>query len=375
MDLNELLQDFPGVRLATPADNQGILRFFNETELRGGRLELQIDRSPDFFSLLGLQAEETFVFLFEDGNKNVQGIATILVRPGFIQGQLTKVGYLGDLRTRFHRGPIRAWRGIFQKILSGEVREFSGVRHWITAVINANSRAHLALVQSKRGGHRYDLLTPYWMVNVFARPLLRRTTKGPRIRRAQQGDLENVSRFLEEENRSQAFGFSFSSELPRRLMNWPGLEMRNFLLAEDEKGNLLGCLAPWESSSVKRIRVSRLPATLRVLAPLLPAPVAMGKNLRILYLTHLTVRGSLAARDRLGVFRAMFDEAWNESRNQGIHMVSFCSFASQPWQKALEPAFHQAIPMTLFSVSHAEAPQPNWSCAELLQPGFEMALV
>jgi hypothetical protein len=368
LDLDAFVAHYPGVRVAKPEDNAALLRFFSESAIEGDHLRLRFDRSPDFFGLLKLQGDQSTVFVFESSANEIIGAATVTLRDGYIHGKLKRVGYLGDLRSKFDRRPLRIWREMFRRILQGEVSEWSGCDHWITAVIDENRRAKLALVQSKRGGHRYDLLTPYRMVNVLAKKPWRRISRDPTVTvsRATKADRNAVHTFYQAVCRTQAFGYSRFPELP-------GLSIEDFWLAK--KGQtLVGITSLWSPHTVKRILVDHSPWTLKLLSPWIRAPKA-GEPLKVVYLSFLTIDPVLSASERSHVFGALFDHAFQESRKLRPHSVAFCDFARNHFESALGSYLCQSVPMSLYSVRAETSAPESWSEEELLFPGFEIALV
>ena len=89
-------------RLATAADNRACLELFSAVPMKG-ELELSTQREPDFFSLYSMQKAAPFTYVGDDGEGGLVGMATALIRDGWLDGAPAKVGYLGDLRVRFDR--------------------------------------------------------------------------------------------------------------------------------------------------------------------------------------------------------------------------------------------------------------------------------
>jgi hypothetical protein len=335
---------------------------------------LRIDRGPDFFALLRCQGEDSFVFIYEDAKGEIRGVASIVLRDGYIHGEIRRVGYLADLRTQFAREPLRIWRKLFAELLKEPVREFAGCTHWVTAVIDENRAADRALIKTKKGEHRYDPLTPYWMVNVFAKVLPVKSPDGIRVRSADIPDERRIREFLESENRAQAFGFDFKNEFTRRFKTWGGLRIQDFWLAEDRTGKILACTAAWSPSHSKRNVVDRLPFSLRALRPFLPVP-ARGEAVRSVYMTHLILSSSLSTSEKKQAFLALFSDFYRANRRSDLHMVSFCDFAALKLHSVLGSYLKQAIPMSLYVVRPRSSAPEQWSPDELITPGFEIALV
>lgn len=114
----------PTPRLATDADNAALLDLFGDVPMRGA-LVLATQRSPDFFSLYRMQRVEPIVYV-GDAEHGLMGMCTALIRDGWLDGRVQKVGYLGDLRIRFDRS--RAFPRFFGEAF--ELRCERSSVHW-----------------------------------------------------------------------------------------------------------------------------------------------------------------------------------------------------------------------------------------------------
>jgi hypothetical protein len=402
LDLAQLTARFEGVRLATVADNRSILDFFNQKSMETESLSLRYERDPDFFAFLRMQSPRQLVFMGEGahipatgasgGNAGTWAIATMTLRQGYIAGQATTVGYLGDLRVGFDRRLLLQWRKVYGELLkhSGELEETGHCRHFITAVIDGNSQAIQALVNRPKSPYLYRKLAPYRMVNLLGRlPSVRRAPypAGVTLRSARPEDLPALRRFLDDLNRGRAFGFRFGDgsqgewdELNWRLENWKGLELPHFQLALGSDGRVIACFAPWTPSPTKKIVVDRMPFSMRALTWSQRLATGdgprEGSELKMKYLTALEVSRELDERDRLSVFRALLDHTYSSGCFRGAHLVAFTDFPQQSWLGALGGYLKQTTPMTLYQVLHREYENdPAILRIGELPPGFEMALV
>ena len=296
MRLADFVARTPTARLATPEDNPRILAFFDRAPMGASAFAVQYQRAPDFFHLLRWQSDRSHVFITVDERGAVRSMATVSLRPGWVDDRPTTVGYLGDLRVAFDRASIRRWRRFYGELLAcaPEIEELADCTHWYTAVIDDNRLARLAIGHERAGAPVHVPLAAFTMRNLVARlPGFRpRLPRGWRVRSAAAGDAARIDDFFERENRALPLGFR--AELGRRLARWDGLSLGDFLVVEDGD-ELLACAAPWSPAAAKRTVVSRVPVPLALAgraariwpgrAPL-RVPVA-GEPLRMLYLTNL----------------------------------------------------------------------------------------
>lgn len=385
MRLDDLLSRHPGVRRAGPADNPRLLDFFEAAPMRTTGFDVRYRRRPDFFRLLRLQGDRAHVVVGEEPDGTLAGVGTLSLRPGFVHGRPTTVGYLGDLRVRPGRVRSALWRRVFAEILAHahEIEELADCEHWITAILDDNTSARRALDRRRPGAPRLVTLARFAMRNLVARlPLPRRRarTRPWRVFRATPADAPALAAFLDAVNRGRPLGFR--DGLEERLSRWEGLVIGDFVCASDAAG-LVACVAPWSAAPVKQTQVSRVPAGLRALgalAALVPGrPVRVprsGEPLRAPTLTHLAFADRLGAADRVAVFRALLDRVFERRRVEAWHCVSLCDFEAWGLGRGLSDFVQHAVPITLYAVV---PPGRSTAPAEALRttgpPAFEMALV
>jgi hypothetical protein len=380
MELAELVGRYPNARVATPADNERILAFFERTPMRASAFEVQYLRRPDFFKLLRYQSDRVFVIVSEDAQGAIRSVATVSLRPGWVDGRPTTVGYLGDLRIAFDRVLSRAWRRLFADLVTQtrDIDELADCTQWFTTVIDGNHAARRALASDHRAEQPTLIpIGPFTMRNLIMRlPRVGRVSSAPawQVRHASERDRADVTMFFEEENQRLPLGFR--GELARRLSCWDGLSMTDFVYAADDRG-IIGCVAPWSPSAAKQTLVSGVPPALRLVgwgarvfpSPPLRVPEA-GEPLRTPYLTHLTFASRLTPEIRARVFRSMLDRLFDRWRGADWHSVALCDFNAWNLGRALRGFVQMTVPITVYAVV-----PPRQSLPVSGPPAFEMALV
>ena len=385
MRLADFVARTPTARLATPEDNPRILAFFDRAPMGASAFAVQYQRAPDFFHLLRWQSDRSHVFITVDEHGAVRSMATVSLRPGWVDDRPTTVGYLGDLRVAFDRASIRRWRRFYGELLAcaPEIEELADCTHWYTAVIDDNRLARLAIGHERAGAPVHVPLAAFTMRNLVARlPGFRpRLPRGWRVRSAAAGDAARIDDFFERENRALPLGFR--AELGRRLARWDGLSLGDFLVVEDGD-ELLACAAPWSPAAAKRTVVSRVPVPLALAgraariwpgrAPL-RVPVA-GEPLRMLYLTNLVFAAGLSDAARRLAARALVDRVFDQWADSEWHCLALCDFASWKLGPALRGYVQQTVPITVYSVTPPGQPPEEHNRMRCVgAPGFEMAMV
>lgn len=389
MRLAELAARLPGGRLATPDDNASILAFFDRAATQTSAFALRYRRSPDFFRLLRYQGERAHVILAVDERGDVVGLSSISLRPAWVDGVASTVGYLGDLRIGMRRALVASWRSVMADVVgrSREIEELADCSRWLTAILDDNQVARRALQSGRAGAPTCVPIAAFTMRNVVARlPLARllgRRSSSPwRARYVAPADEGRLAEFYEARQRALPCGFR--GELERRLTAWDGLRASDFIIVTEGDGDtIVGCAAPWAPWGAKQIHVSRLPTPMRLLeraSRLLPlrnvrVPRA-GDPLRIAYLTHLTFAAGLQDVERRDVFRVVLDHVFDRWRDVDWHCLAIADFADWDLGRAMAGYVQSTVPITVYAVtpggkSHEGASE--W-CSRG-PPAFEIATV
>lgn len=343
-----------------------------------GELVLATQRDPDFFRLYDMQRGLAEPWVSE-GPHGLDGLGTVLVRDGWLEGQPCRVGYLGDLRTRFSARRDRGLARFYGPVLE-ETAQRLGVDVFLTAVMATNTAALQALVRRKHprvSQPRYTLLSRFSAVSVhFTRR--RGPSRDPRwhVRRATPEDLPAMRALLEADHRARPFGYRYDTgELEHRLDHWPGLRVEESYLVLDAHGTLVGCTSVWDPSEVKRYRVlayrgsmawvkwgyDALATVLR--APRLPAP---GGDFRYFYLCNTSIRG-----EDPSILRALVERVYADHHGQGYHFFSLYLDDADPLAPAVQGFFQRRLPFHLYAVTPASRPREHFPSG---RTGFEMCL-
>lgn len=368
----------PTVRLAGPADDAALCRLFEGVTMEAD-LSLAVERTPEFFALYRLQGGPWRTWLAEvDGA--LEGVATLLARPAWVDGALTTVGYAGDLRLS-----PRIRGGFFLgRVYGPTLREgfqALGCEVATTAIISSNQAAIRALVARSPRFPEKPVYRPwrrFAITNLHFTRARRPRPTSLEVRTAEERDLPAIAAFLERDHRARPFGYDLSeARLRQRLRDWPGLTLERFYLAwrGDE---LRGVTAIWDPDPVKRFRVLAYRGGLRWVKrafnlgalflryPPLPPP---GQALRYGYLTHLSI-----ADEDPATMAALLDRVYCDLRRSGLHMLTVSLLEDDPLAPAFARYLTTPLPAQLFTVSLPGSPW-NERDPGPGRPGFEMALV
>lgn len=367
------------VRRAEGADNEALCALFESISMDAD-LDLSIRRDPDFFGLYGIQGPTWECWLGET-EKGVGGLGAIVVRDGYLGGRPARIGYLGDLRL----APEFQGQKLIPRFYGPILREAAiryGCDVFLTTIIASNRRAVRALTGPRA---RAVGIPPYELVRKFGIRAVHLTVPLPRIRsrfvveRATAGCVSEIADFLDADGRRRPFGYALPEvELHRRLQEWPDLEISSFYLARDRDGTLVGCIALWDPSAVKRTIVrgyrGRMGAVRRAynaageLLGFSPLPPP-GSEMRYAYATHVAVPS-----DDPRVMRALLHRVYADQRKTERTFVAFCVFEDDPLRAAFRGFPYTDLTTNLYAVPAPGSDLPA-ACFAPGTPGFEMALV
>ncbi len=364
------------LRRATRDDNDALLDLFGAVPMQG-ELVLSTQRAPDYFALFDMQRGDAEVWVHGEG-ASLDGMGAIHVREGWLDGRPCRVGYLGDLRTRFSARRARGLARFYGPVLE-ETAERLGVDAFLTAVMASNATALQALVRRKPGRAaqpHYALLRRFSAVSIQFL-LRRRPRPSPfTVRRATHADVPAMAALLDADHRARPFGYRFDTgELEHRFARWPGLRVEDTYLAFDAGGRLVGCTSAWNPEAVKRYRVHAYRGGMRwvrlgwnamasvVRAPRLPAP---GSDFRYFYLCNTSVPGEDPA-----IFRALLEHVYADFHGQGFHFFTLYQGEDDALAPALKGFLQRRLDFHLYAVTPASRPRDTFPPG---RTGFEICL-
>lgn len=344
-----------------------------------GELVLATQRDPDFFGLYALQRGSAEAWV-HDGPRGLDGLGTVLVRDGWLEGGPCRVGYLGDLRSRFSASRGAGLARFYGPVLE-ETAGRRGVDVFLTSVMASNAAALQALVRRRArrvSQPNYTLLRRFSCVNVyFTRRRAPSRASRFTVRRATPADVPALAAMLDADHRARPFGYRYDTgELEHRLAHWPGLGVENCYLAHDGDGALVGCTSAWDASAVKRYQVLAWRGSMRwvkwgydamatvLRGPRMPNP---GECFRSFYLCNTSIRGEDPA-----ILRALVERVYADHHGRGYHFFSlYLDDEGDPLTPALEGFFQQRLPFHLYAVTPASRPRDTFPAG---RTGFEMCL-
>jgi hypothetical protein len=377
LDLSAFLQDYPQITIATEADNADILAFFSQTQIESKNLEILYDRSPDFFAFLKLHSADFLVLIYRPEGAPVQGVATMLFRQGYVQGQIQRICYLGDLRMGFDRRGSLLWRQVYGEFFrrQKEITEFKDVQIFYTCLLNDNRHSARSLARNKKSGFAYHPVCGYRMILLLMKKPFHATTPHRNLQVLCSPPPAKILDFYAAHERSMTAGYVYSHEIPQRLTSWaPSLQDTDFL-AVSRDGRLLAACALWSPRESKRIELNKLSWGLKSLFSLVRilslGRVHFQRELKVLYVTHLLFAQDLTPDEKQEVFRPLLQAAWEKRAEKKYHFLTFADFNEKTLVPAATGFITHQVGMAIHEVTSSSAAVPS----SQQEYGFEMALV
>lgn len=389
MDFNNLkilLKDFPHIFVASENDNDEILSFYCQTELVTKSNNIIYMRGENFFSFLKERSQHFLVLLLRDDNNQIQGLCAISFRQGYINGKITTVGYLGDLRVNMNRKLIREWRKFYTTFLkdSHNLPETLFCRYYQTALMSENNYSKNNLANTKIANLSYKELAPYQMINIIG--FIGSSTLGNKhftIRWATNEDKKSLITFLQGDHKNRLFGHEWSTEFDHRLKEWNNFLISDFIVVFNVYGEIIAVTSIWNPISTKQILIPHISFYLKFLSvvvsnipgiKLKPLPVKM-KPIEILYLNQISFSLQLTDSLKAMIFKGIVKLAFTKNFN----MLSYCEFTREGVTQKTKGLITQKNNLGFYTVhfknDDGSLQDELFLNSKQLSPAFDMALV
>ena len=313
------------------------------TEAMPGHIQIAYEREPDFFH--GLETLGTFnQVIAATEAEAIVGFGCRSIRPLFINGNETDIGYLSGLRSSaIAKSKLGLARGY--KMLK-ELHTDQRCPGYITTIIEGNLEASATIASGRAGLPAYKDLGECL---TFAIPLKRRRKTKPHpaltIRFARNGEEALVANTLRQlGNRYQFFPALQAADFNTPLLR--NLSITNFLIIESRE-EPHGIAAIWDQSAFKQHRIRAYSRAMRRAKPLInwtlksagyaPLP-AKGEPLNHAYCCFAAVRNNDP-----NLMRVLVDHAYRHLAESGYAHMIIGFHAGNPARSALS-----GLPKTVY---------------------------
>jgi len=277
--------------------------FFEHIRIEGD-IQYHVLRPAGFFAHAAQNFKEQESIILKDNEANIHGCLSLNIREADINGW-QRVAWATDLRLSSDRKAVLYWFDNFLEEIK-KIRKEKNLDHIFSFINKTNLIAFNTFIRprSLRNNHpRFHLLTNFYRINVHSKiPFISKPLSSLRIRSLDDNNIEALSRYLQRKAKLNIMSYRYSVELlQERLANWQNFNKENFLIAYDAKGNIVGCVAPWNAKQTQRYQIEKYSDFYENMRQLsrITASAGITKNLPIpgmasdfYFLTHLRADNS-----------------------------------------------------------------------------------
>ncbi len=312
-------------RLATQADNDGILRLMHSIVMPGD-IELIYMKSPDFFKAVETQGfmRQVLVACREDGEIVATGVRAL--RRATVNGQAQTIGYLGELRIS---PEARHARVLFNgyKAMKALMTDGQALLH-ITTIVEGNRNAKAALTWKNRHSSIPNYVDMGLLRSYFIFPFLwKRMNRRFEISHGSMESLDAIVEFIAAKAAQRQFYPLYSRE---DFLSLRDFRIEDFHVAK-ENGRTVGVAALWNQTGFKQILVNKYNGKMRLLKRLfshfLPGEGEVIANACVSFIA--------IQDDRAEVLQAILSHIYNDVRRTNVRYFMLCMHESDPLNDAV----------------------------------------
>ena len=350
------------------AEDDAALRQLLASNPMAGSIEIAFLREPNYFLASRVQAPFHQVVVARDTTNGAPvGVGMRGVRPAWINGRRSIIGYLGDLRVdEGHRGGALVARGYrFFRQLHGDGR----TPLYLTVIAEENELALETIAAGRAGLPEYR---PIGSISTPAVNLTRARRERPSVEivRGNEVPLPELTACLDRNLSRRQFA---------PLADLESLQLRpdDFYVARDG-GRVIGAVAKWDQGAFRQTRVVRYRGALRMLRPVinaaapwagLPRFPPAGENLRSFYVALIAIDD-----DDADVFRALLSRMHDDHVRSEYQYFIVGLHESDPLMAALESFRSTPFRARAFIV-HFEDGRPAFDALDRRIPYVEVAML
>lgn len=342
--------------LASSGDDGEIRRLLREHAFPGA-ISLSLEREPDAAIAASIEGDVHQTLLARDQfTGEVAAIATRSVRDAFVNGEPSRVGYLGQLRIdrryRRHRSLLEDGFAFCRAL-----HKRGDAHLYLTSIVADNQVARrLLLARRWTAGPRFtDIDRFVTLVIPLARQRRPIDVEGIHIDRGSLSLVGEIATCLRRNLRRYQFAPCWTAEDLLSPDRTRGLSPEHFFVAT-RQGRLIGCLGCWEQRAFKQVVVRGYSPTLarwrplvNMAAPWLGAAAlpAVGQPLAFAYLSHAAVDD-----DRDDVMTALVTAACRHARAAGLDHVAIAFTARNALLGAIARRFRHRAYVSVLAVAN-----------------------
>lgn len=241
------------VRLAQDSDDLAIRNLLKSAPQQG-LVNLCFEREPSYFEAIATTSNEPVIYVYEDRKKQkIGGMFSAGFREVYINGEITRIRYTGDLRIH---PDYQGSRAMFRMV--GQLKKLMGDDEWAHTVILSDNKKSMETVSKSRGGMpAYFPHTEFVTHTIFPqRKLKTSSAPGLKIRAATAHDIHSLQQFFNDNAPAKQFYPHYDfDQIDQCSGFYRNLKISDFYLAF-EQSRIVGVLGIWDQKPFKQTRVT-----------------------------------------------------------------------------------------------------------------------
>ena len=328
--------------LATAETEGQFRRMLRENPLAGS-INVLLTREPDAFQAAAISGDVYELMLaFQKEPRRLLGGGARFELDAFINGEVSRLGYLGELRVE---GGLRQRRRMLLDAYRAmrERHDKGRVPFYITTIISDNTSTRRLLEAGLADMPTYQPVETLVTLSIPARQAARIRPSRMPVEECSPDEISDVAARLESTGRQFQFHPVWTADVLRSGDRCRGIEASDYLVVRDQDRGIQGACCLWDQRAFKQTIVAGYSGQLKRLRPLfnmtapllrrprLPSP---GQTIESAFLSHL----SLDADDEESLL-ALVRQAARKARSRGIDYVMVGLAKRNPLCSMLERRF------------------------------------
>jgi hypothetical protein len=339
-----------GFTLARPDHDSRIRRLLRNIDMPGA-VKLSYCREPDYFAGESVYGPLCQTIVYER-DKTVMAMACRSIKPVFVNGQETTIGYLSGLRidpAARNTGMLgRGYKALHALHSDGCAPAY------LSTIVSANTAAQTLLTSGRACLPEYRGIGSY---RVYTMPLYRggrrRRRNRTKIIDGSKIGLCEIVRFLQDQGRRRQF-FPVYRESDFNSARMRGFMPGNFLVAIDGS-KITGVLGIWDQGGFKQNIITGYGGMMAAVRPLLNGAMSVagfyslpmpGRELKLLVASFVCI-----ASDEPSILAALLDAAEAHYSGSVYWGISLGLHERDPLRKAVDSRFHLSYTSRIYLVS------------------------
>jgi hypothetical protein len=291
-----------------------------------GNISISLERRPDFFMGSRVQTEEPEIYVCVDKNdKDIVGVFSIGKRRVWLNGLITTIRYLSDLRLEKNTNRAKVLFVICSYI---NAQNFLKHQPAQTIVFEDNSAMKKVIEflnkrADKHGGFKYYQDGKYVSHMLHVKNKEAKIKTDISIRRAGINDIEMVNHFLLKEGSKHSF-FPYYQITEKETTFNKDLDIKDFFIAE-KNAEIIGLCAVWDQSGFKQTRIKSYSKLFRFIRPINNFIAGIFGGFKLPkegeIINYLNLHCVLIQDNNIEVMKALLNEILNEYRDSKYEYV------------------------------------------------------